>query len=107
MLQQIIHGGGGIHLQKLGCLRHIQDAPIGLYAEPEFAATAHRQQRQPMRHAASARWITLVFLVHRWGSLSSNCTLSATFDSCLEAWLLQGHCETLCLVAVGGKDPTG
>jgi hypothetical protein len=41
ILKEIVHCGGSVHVQKLGCLRRIQNAFVSLGAEPVFPVAAH------------------------------------------------------------------
>jgi hypothetical protein len=43
VLKQLIHGGRGVHVEQLCCLRKIQDAFFGFDAEPLLSMDAHGQ----------------------------------------------------------------
>jgi len=55
VLEQVVHGCRGMQVEQTGSFGNVQDALLGLDAQPVLAVAAHVQQREAARHAARMR----------------------------------------------------
>src|SRR5689334_19554918 len=93
MLQQVVNGGGCMHVKQPGCLLCVEYALLGLHAKSVFTVAANVEDRETASHATWPACVRTCFGVNRGpaacGDNRGNCSSSLQHVSALHgSWLL-------------------